>query len=141
MRLGSHHFSNRVPTLEFSMTSMIDVVFLLLIFFLVTTTFIQPERQLDSNIRVEKAEAGFQEDDLEPAILDLFVVEERVIYQFGARQTSKLEELQRVLENFDNKSDGGFVRVGFGVAFDHAAKAIGLFKASGFTHVSYLPAK
>ena len=123
------------------MTSMIDVVFLLLIFFLVTTTFIKPERQLNSNIKVEQTAAGLQEDDLDPAILDLFLVGERVVFQLGARQTSQLEELKSVIDDFENKSEGAFVRVGSGVAFDHAARAIGLFKASGYSNVSYLPAQ
>ena len=123
------------------MTSMIDVVFLLLIFFLVTTTFIKPERQISSNIKVERTEAGLQEDDLDPAVLDLFVTGDRVVFQLGARQTTKLDELRKTIENFENKSEGAFVRVGPGVAFDNAARAIGLFKASGFANVSYLPAE
>lgn len=141
MRLGTQHYSNRIPTLEISMTSMIDVVFLLLIFFLVTTTFVKPERQLNSNIKVERTDAGLQETDLEPALLDLFVVGDRVIFQLGARQTSKLEELKAAVDDFENKADGAFVRVGPGVAFDHVARAIGMFKASGYANVSYLPAK
>jgi len=42
------------PVLE--LTSMIDVVFLLLIFFMVTTTFLDPEREID--VKLPAAESG-----------------------------------------------------------------------------------
>ena len=106
-----------------------------------TTTFIKPERQISSNIKVERTEAGLEEDDLDPAVLDLFVTGDRVVFQLGARQTTNLDELKTTIENFENKSEGAFVRVGRHVEFDNAAKAIGLFKASGFANVSYLPAE
>lgn len=122
------------------MTSMIDVVFLLLIFFLVTTTFIKPERQLNSNIKVERTDAGLQQSNLEPAVLDLFTVADQVVYQLGARQTTKLIELKQALNDFENKEDGAFVRVSPDVAFDHVAQAIGMFKSTGYSNVSYLPA-
>ena len=140
MRLSNRKFLNRRPSLEISMTSMIDVVFLLLIFFLVTTTFIKPERQLNSAIKVERTDAGLKNSDLDPALLDLFVVNDRVVFQLGARQTTNLDDLKPVLEDFDNKLDGAFVRVTGLVPFDHAARAIGLFKSCGYEHVSYLPA-
>ena len=139
MRLSNRNFLSRRPSLEISMTSMIDVVFLLLIFFLVTTTFIKPEQQLNSAIKVERTDAGIQQKDLEPAVLDLFVIKDRVIFQLGARQTTDLNELKRVVESFANKDDGAFVRVSGDVAFDHAAQAIGMFKSCGFKNVSYLP--
>ena len=139
MRLSNQKL-NRRPSLEISMTSMIDVVFLLLIFFLVTTTFIKPERQLNSNIKVERTDAGLQQSNLEPAVLDLFTVADQVVYQLGARQTTKLIELQQALNDFENKEDGAFVRVSPDVAFDHVAQAIGMFKSTGYSNVSYLPA-
>ena len=40
--------------LEMQMTSMIDVVFLLLIFFMVTSSFQKAERELDPAIKVER---------------------------------------------------------------------------------------
>ena len=139
MRLSNQKL-NRRPSLEISMTSMIDVVFLLLIFFLVTTTFIKPERQLNSNIKVERTDAGLQQSNLEPAVLDLFTVADQVVYQLGARQTTKLIELKQALNDFENKEDGAFVRVSPDVAFDHVAQAIGMFKSTGYSNVSYLPA-
>ena len=121
------------------MTSMIDVVFLLLIFFLVTTTFIRPERQLNSNIQVEQNDAGLQMTELEPAIVDIYKSGNQVLYKMGAVKTNQLKRIEAVMASFGDKSDGGFVRVSDGVPFDHPAKVIGAFKANGFVNVSYLP--
>ena len=123
------------------MTAMIDVVFLLLIFFLVTTTFIKPERQLTGNIRTEHADAGLQPSDLDPAIVDIYQLGNRVLYQLGATRTSELKKLMDIMRDFENKADGAFVRVGGDVPFEHAAQVIGAFKANGFANVSYLPAE
>jgi biopolymer transport protein ExbD len=51
---------------EPNLTPMIDVVFLLLIFFMVTTTFLDPERAIDIELpRAESgAEAQQQQDEL-----------------------------------------------------------------------------
>ena len=121
------------------MTSMIDVVFLLLIFFLVTTTFIKPERQLASNIHVEKTDAGLQMTELEPAIVEIYRFGEEVFYKMGAVKTNDINKIENVMASFGDKSEGGFVRVGKGIPFDHPARIIGAFKANGFTSVSYLP--
>ena len=123
------------------MTSMIDVVFLLLIFFLVTTTFIRPEKQLTSAIKVNEQDSSQRQSDLEPAIVDVLLVGGNVIFQLGTISTSEVEELRSTLESFENKADGAFVRVADAVAFDHAAKAIGVCRAAGFSTVSYIPVK
>ena len=140
MRLSNqlHCFKNR--GLAISMTSMIDVVFLLLIFFLVTTTFIEPEKQLLSNIVVERTDAGLQMTDLEPAVIDIYRVGNAVFFQMGAVKTTDAEQLASIVAAFPNKSDGGFVRVGTQVPFGSAAKTIGMLKSNGFENVSYLPA-
>lgn len=121
------------------MTSMIDVVFLLLIFFLVTTTFIQPEKEVPSNIRVEDKDAVADPSLAEPAIVDIVLTEQQVWFRLGAVRTNNLEEISRVLEAFENKSEGAFVRVDGEVPYEFAAQTIGVCKAAGFTSVSYLP--
>ena len=76
--------------MELSMTSMIDVVFLLLIFFLVTTTFVAPERQLKSNIKVQNQSTSSRPKDLEPAIID--VVQLNVKPGLAANTIEKVNE-------------------------------------------------
>ena len=121
------------------MTSMIDVVFLLLIFFLVTTTFLRPEKQVKSAIKVIEQDARQSRSDLEPAMVDVVLQSEQVIFKLGAIRTNNIAEIRKTLEQFENKSDGAFVRVADDVPFEQAAQAIGACRASGFDSVSYLP--
>jgi len=138
MKLSSRH--SRSSRLELSMTSMIDVVFLLLIFFIVSTTFVRPEREIASAIQVNEKRAADNESNLEPAIVDVIIQNSQVMFRIGAVRTTDLEEVKKLLEGFENKSEGAFVRVSDDVPYEAAAQAIGACHASGFTSVSYLSA-
>ena len=65
MKLSSKRLE-RDSSIELSMTSMIDVVFLLLIFFLVSSRFSEEERELDLNLPsvTEALPASAQLDEL-----------------------------------------------------------------------------
>lgn len=121
------------------MTSMIDVVFLLLIFFIVTTTFVRPEREIASAIKVNEQNSTAQKSNLEPAIIDVFRSNAQVQFRIGAVRTNDLNEIKTLLNGFTNKSEGAFVRVAGDVPYEAAAQAIGACRASGFESVSYLP--
>ncbi len=123
------------------MTSMIDVVFLLLIFFLVTTTFVRPERQLLSAIQSNEREAAKKETLLEPAVVNVLQFGGKPSYRIGAVTTDNIEEVKRILQGFDNKSEGAWVRVDDDVPFEFAARAIGACKSAGFAAVAWLPAE
>ena len=123
------------------MTSMIDVVFLLLIFFLVTTTFVKPERQIATNIKVNESSSGTAFSDLEPAVIDVIQVGEKPVFRIGAVTTSDVERLRKLLNSFENKSEGAFVRVGPDAMFDGVAQAIGACRDAGFASVSYISAE
>ncbi len=123
------------------MTSMIDVVFLLLIFFLVTTTFVRPERQLLSAIQSNEREAAKKESVLEPALVDVQKIGGDVVYRIGAITTDNVAEVKRILQGFENRNEGAWVRVADDVPFEFAAKAIGSCRAAGFSAVAWLPAE
>ncbi len=138
MKLSSHKIE-RDSRLELSMTSMIDVVFLLLIFFMVSSSFVKTERDLDSGIKVERQSASQQENDFEPAIVDVVSANGTFVFRLGTRDFKTQEELVQVLRQFDNKADGAFVRIGDDVPFDMAAAAIQACKTANFVTVSYVP--
>ena len=123
------------------MTSMIDVVFLLLIFFLVTTTFVRPERQLLSAIQSNEQEAAKKESLLEPALVDVRKSGDKPVFRIGAVTTDNVAEIKRILSGFENKSEGAWVRVADDVPFEFAAQAIGACRAAGFSAVAWLPAE
>ncbi len=138
MKLSSHKIQ-RDSRIELSMTSMIDVVFLLLIFFMTTASFVKTERELDSGIVVDRQAAGQQQSDFEPAIIDVIKSDGVVVFRLGTREITTQQELIRVLQQFENKADGAFVRVSDDVPFDLAAAAIQACKTARFLTVSYVP--
>jgi biopolymer transport protein ExbD len=140
MKLSSHKIE-RDSRLELSMTSMIDVVFLLLIFFMVNSNFVQTERDLDSGIKVERQSASQQQSDFEPAIVDIVTSDGIPIYRLGSRDIPTQKELEEVLSLFENKVDGAFIRVSDEIPFEMVAAAIQACKDARFPTVSYVPLK
>ena len=121
------------------MSSMIDVVFLLLIFFLVTSSFTKTERHLDPAVKVQESASSSATEDLEPAIVDVVKVDGQVVFRLGARDFTDKDELTKVLLTFDNKIEGAFVRIADDVPFGVALSAIQACKNARYTTVSYVP--
>jgi biopolymer transport protein ExbD len=133
-RSGKHGGS-----LELNMTPMIDCVFLLLIFFMTTASFVETERELNPAIKVQRASAKAA-GDFQPAIIDVVKGSGgRFVYRIGGREIETQQELTQVLRQFDNKIQGAFVRVSDDAIFDLPAAAIQAAKDAGFPFVSYVP--
>lgn len=138
MRLSKYR-PTKETSLELSTTSMIDVVFLLLIFFLVTTTFQTPERQLKPNIQVQNNAASSVMDDIEPAFVDVIKQNGIPVYRLGTTITSSIEIVTEVLERYPDKSRGALVRLSDDCPFGMAATAISRCRRVGFHSVSLIP--
>lgn len=133
-RSGKHSGS-----LELNMTPMIDCVFLLLIFFMTTASFVETERELNPGIKVQKASAKAA-SDLQPAVIDVVPGSGGTfVFRLGGREIQTQQELTLVLRQFDNKAQGAFVRVSDDAIFDLPAAAIQAAKDAGFPFVSYVP--
>jgi biopolymer transport protein ExbD len=137
MRLTSRS-AKHGSSLDLPLTSMIDVVFLLLIYFLVTTSLIRSEREIESGIKVERR-PGSAAGDLAPAVVEVVRGSSGDVYRLGGREFQNIGELRAVLVQFENKLDGAFVRVADDVSFDSAAAAIQACKDAQFVAVSYVP--
>jgi len=136
--------TNRRPQhgekIELSMTSMIDVVFLLLIFFMITSSFVKTERELDSNIKNQDSTSS-SASDLEPAIVEIVNSGGQFVYRIGAREVQEASDLTNILRQFPNKLDGAYVKVSDDAPFRMAAAAIQSCKDADFTTVTYVPPK
>jgi biopolymer transport protein ExbD len=130
---------NKGPSVELQMTSMIDVTFLLLIFFMITASFTKTERELDPQMKVNKQAPTSKQSQVEPAIIDLLKTEAGFIMRLGGREFTTAAELIPILRQMENKGDGAFVRVPPDVPFDLPATAIQACKSAGFPFVSYVP--
>jgi biopolymer transport protein ExbD len=138
MRLTSRKLE-RGRKIELTMTSMIDVVFLLLIFFMTTSSFVRTERNLESAIKDQQKAASSAASDLEPAVVELVPSGGRFVYRVGSRELVAASELTDLLRQFPNKVDGAFVRVSDGAPFSMAAAAVQACKDADFTAVAYVP--
>jgi len=125
--------------MELSTTSMIDVVFLLLIFFLVTTTFRKPESQLDSNLRVNEERSAATTNDIEPAVVDILRENQQLVYRIGLTTTPNINEISTILDRYPDKTQGAFVRLANDCPFGMAATAVARCRRAGFNQVSMVP--
>ncbi|MBN1589384.1 MAG: biopolymer transporter ExbD [Pirellulales bacterium] len=100
MRLPLHHRNGR--TLEVRMTPMIDVIFLLLIFFVCTASFQAVEEILPTNLQLPGAVETAAPPD--PDMLDLDEIVVRILWQddqprwrINERDYEKLADVRNVL--------------------------------------------
>ena len=66
-----------------NMTSLIDVTFLLLIYFMVSMVIAKPEDRLNPTIRTQDASASGSEADFQPQIVEVILVSGIPTYRLG----------------------------------------------------------
>ena len=140
MKLSSRNL-HRPVNLELTMTSLIDVVFLLLIFFLVTTTFTKPEMQLLPNIKVDDETAASESPMQIESVYVLPGSDGKGAYKIGSVITTDIDELEKILTGASDESklDGVMVYVNPEAPFGKAVEAFNACRQSGFLIVSYVP--
>ncbi|MEO0716595.1 MAG: biopolymer transporter ExbD [Planctomycetota bacterium] len=119
------------------MMSFIDVVFLLLIFFILTSTLDTPENDLPSALQASQESAG--SSNLQPQVVDVVTLEGRPAFMLGSQEARTREELVWMLEKLP-KAPGVFVRVSGDVPVHAAATALQAARDAGHTKISYVPA-
>ncbi|MBK7404762.1 MAG: biopolymer transporter ExbD [Phycisphaerales bacterium] len=139
MKLGRRHrglFGADIGTLP--MTSMIDVVFLLLIFFMMTVSASVQETDLASSLKPQSQQQGTGAD-FQPQIVFVERRGDAAVFRLGANNMTERSQLLRLLRELP-KSSGVVVRVANDVPVAAAAAALQTCKDAGFTKVSYVPA-
>jgi len=121
-----------------NMSSMIDVTFLLLIYFLVTTVLTPPEDELNPALEVQEG-AGESSDELEPQIVDVVKRGNDEIYLIGSQSIQSREALFDVLSKLPHEP-GLIVKVDGTTSVAFALAAIQEARNAGFEKVTYVPA-
>ena len=117
--------------------SMIDVVFLLLVYFLVTSSFREPERTLPSTVQTEGG--GTRASELQPQIVDIAVSGSGVVeYRIGGRVMTSRGALAEVLGSLP-KEPGIAIRARRDVPIRAIAAAMQVARDAGFQRRSYVP--
>lgn len=118
------------------LTSMIDVVFLLLVFFLVTANFAQKESKLPAALQTEGG--GVRSSDLQPQIIQISVMNGQLIYMIGQVQCTSRASLESVLQQLPRDA-GVAIKAEPDVPVQAVATALQAARNSGFTRRSYVP--
>jgi len=121
-----------------SLSSMIDVTFLLLIYFIVTTVLAKPEDQLNPALMLEQSSV-VNESLMDPQIIYVQTINLQPVYTIGSQQFSDRSELASVLQALP-KSPGIIIKAGDSVTVGFAVSAIQESRDAGFTKVTYVPA-
>ena len=129
---------SREPLARLPITPMIDVVFLLLIYFMVTSTLTPSESDVSSALSSERREGGAAAD-FEPQVVTVDVQDSQVVFRIGDRAVTSQRELTVLLGALP-KEGGVFIR-----GMDRAPVwAIAAAKQAaidaGFTKRTYVPA-
>lgn len=134
-----HKGDQHDKTIQLPMTSLIDVVFLLLIYFMVTASFNARENRLASALQSDQEGSG-RAADLQPQILSVSMEGELVVYRIGERMFTSRGPLVETLSRL-HKDTGVFVKVSNSAPVEAAAIAIQSCKDAGFRKVTYVPAR
>lgn len=131
---GRHQISK--GTLNLS--SMIDVTFLLLIYFIVTTVFTPSESMLSPALRLEEGAAS-QAQDFEPQIVTLEMQGMYPVYVLGGQVLSTRIEFANTISKLPIEP-GLIIRVQNDVPVGFALTAVQEARNVGFERVTYVPA-
>ena len=121
-----------------NMTSMIDVTFLLLVYFMVSTVLASPEDRLTPTIRTQKEAASGSDADFQPQIVDVMLFDGKPVYRLGELVFRSATGLTRRLSNLPTEL-GVFIRGGEGVSVGFTMAAVQAARDAGFDQVTYVP--
>lgn len=121
------------------LTSLIDCVFLLLIYFMVTSNLARPETDLPSSLKSDRQ--GGAAADLSPQVIWVERdAEARIVYRLGARLLFDQPALTAVLRELPRET-GVFVRGRPNVPWQAVAAALQACQDANFEKVTYVPAE
>ena len=127
------------------MTPMIDVVFLLLIFFICTASFQIAEQNLPSEVRIESKEGSSDVDiepeqqDLEPVIVKILWNNNAPSWEISGEPCATWTEVQNRLEaaaQIDTEIPV-ILDVAAEVPLEHVIRAYDVSRATGFSQIQF----
>lgn len=140
MRIRCRPSRRRLERITLNLVSMIDVTFLLLIYFIVTTVLARPEDRLSPTLQTERETVDAQMSDFQPQIVEVLIVDGAPAYRVGTRVLRTRTELRVALGGLP-KTEGVFIKVFDEVSVGFAVGAVQTARDAGFEQVTYVPAE
>lgn len=113
---------------------MIDVFFLLLVYFIVSTTLAIPEDELSAALRQQSEESA---SDLQPQLVEVLAQGSSVVFKVGGQQLVSQEDLRELLTQLP-KEAGVFLRVDDAAPVWAAAAALQACHDAGYEKLTYV---
>ena len=144
MRIPSHHFDS-AGRRDATMTPMIDVVFLLLIFFICTASFQIAEQNLPSAVRIESAagtnvvEVEPEQEDLPPLVLKIYWRNNAPDWELNGQRCATWSVVRQRLSAAATVDTNVpvILDVAAEVPLEHVIRAYDLSRATGFELVQF----
>ena len=137
MRFTASKERHKLNRAAVNLSSMIDVTFLLLVYFIVTTVFTPPEDLLTPALKVEDG-ASMSQQDLEPQIVQVELIEQIPVYRIGGHVCRDRKALSKVLQNLPT-DPGLIIKVRSDIPIGFAVAAIQVARDANFKKVTYVP--
>jgi len=137
MRFNRYRKRRKINKAAVNMSSMIDVTFLLLVYFLVTTVLTPPEDELSPALQTEEG-ASSEQYELDPQIIQVSSEGDVQIYKVGNRLVPDRHSLGELLAQLPHEP-GLIVKVDGSTDVAFAIAAIQEARDAGFERVTYVP--
>ncbi len=139
MRFSSSQDKHKLNRAAVNLSSMIDVTFLLLVYFIVTTVLAPPEDLLTPALKVEEG-TSLTKEELDPQIIEIRLQDGQPVYSIGSHLCSDRNALAEILVTLPVEP-GLIIRVSNDVPVGFAVAAIQIARDAEFERVTYVPAK
>ena len=125
-------FRREEDSFAFDMTPMIDVVFLLLIFFMVSTVFVDFSKKMDINLPTSKSSAL----DESTKTLEVEMSKDKKIFLAGKPLTLLGLETTLAKMEFKDKKPSAIIRADKSLLYGDVIQVMGLLQKKGIPDIS-----